>query len=428
MKKIILIGLLIAIVLISGCVEKECEIKEDCPEKTCFTKDCIDSNCYYSPIVPCCGNGKCETGETYKECADDCEKTGHYRESEVWGGEILITGDVYMEKNLKILPGTVVKFAVQDDQQDGWEIPADGYNDLDPARLTSYVKTHSSLIIVGRLNASGTAEKRILFTSAAENPKTADWEEICPGGDGSLIEYSTIEWSRSGIATCLDGSIPNTIFRNNILRQTLWGSITIDWSSAQVYNNEIWETGHQGIAVHGGNPIIKNNRIYDSHGGIVVQRGSAIVENNTMINVGFGIYIEGEATPILKNNHVEMAPQNSTKTWCYESFCYPMFGAPAGTPILTEVYKKDLPRYAVPAYKIEGENYIVELPLEAEEWIVYGLKNDKWNKVSVEIKDNKYQLSSDYSMYVFIPNPTEEEKDSERFNEEHSDIYRFMSV
>ncbi len=354
--------------------------------------------------------------------------SGRFVKSQIWSGEILITGDVFISQDLTILPGTIIKFAVQDDQQSGRAIPADGYNDLDPTILESYAKTHSSLTIQGRLNASGTAEKRILFTSAAENPKLADWEEICPGGDGSLIEYATVEWSRSGIVPCLGGSTPNSIFRNNIVRQTFWGSITADWSSAQIYNNEIWETGHQGIASHGGNPVIKNNRIYDAHAGIVVARGSAIVENNTMINVGGGIHVGKDATPILKNNHIEIAPQDSTKEWCYENFCYPMFGDPAGTPILTEVYKKDLPRYAVPTYKIEGRNYIVELPLEAEEWIVYGWKNDKWNKVNVEIKDNKYQLSSDYSMYVFIPNPTEEEKDSERFNEEHSDIYIFMCV
>jgi len=282
--------------------------------------------------------------------------SGTFIKSQIWSGEILITGDVFILQDLTILPGTVVKFAVQDDQQSGRATPADGYNDLDPTILASYVKTHSSLIVQGRLNASGTAEKRILFTSAAENPKIADWEAICPGGDGSLIEYATIEWSRNGIAPCFGESTPNSIFRNNIIRQTFWGSISGDWSSAQIYNNEIWETGHGGIDVQGGNPIIKNNRIYNAHVGIVVLRGSAIVENNTMINVGNGIHIGRDATPVLKNNYIEIAPQDSTKTWCYEDFCYVMFGDPVGTPVLTEVYKENnLQRYAVPAYRIKRQ-------------------------------------------------------------------------
>ena len=99
---------------------------------------------------------------------------------------------------------------------------------------------------------------------------------------------------------------------------------------------------------------------------------------------------------------------------------------PKDTPILTEVYKDELPRYAVPAYRIERKGYRVTLPFLTEEWIVYGWKNDKWNKVEVEIKDNKCQLSSAYSIYVFIPNPTMEEKDAAKFNIDHSDIYRIV--
>ncbi len=429
-KKLVL-GILaltiVGIIFISGCVQKECKVKEDCPDKTCFSKDCIDYNCSYSQIIPCCGNGICETGETYKECADDCVKTGHYRESEVWGGEILITGDVYMDKNLKILPGTVVKFAVQDDQQDGWEIPADGYNDLDPIRLISYGKTHSSLMVGGKLTAAGTLNNKILFTSAAENPKIADWEGIYPQGDGSLIEYSIIEWSRGGISAGSD--TPNSIFRNNIIRYTMWGAIASGWSGSQMYNNEIYECGHQGIAVDGGDPIIENNTIYDCHGGIVVLRGSAIVRNNLMKKVGNGIQIGGDATPTIENNSIILASASSEKEWCYEDFCYPMFGEPVDTPILTEVYKENnLPRYAVPAYKIENKDYRANLPLEAEEWLAYGWKNDKWNKINVRITATKCEFPSGYSMYVLIPNPTQEEKDAEIFNDKHSDIYKIMTV
>jgi len=351
--------------------------------------------------------------------------SGVFMKSQIWSGEILITGDVLILKDLTILPGSVIKFAVQDDQQKGYEIPADGYMDIDPTRLISYGKTHSSLTVRGRLNASGTSEKRILFTSAAENPKIADWEGIYPQGDGSLIEYAVVEWSRSGIALS-DGPTPNSIFRNNIVRQTFWGAISTGWSSCQVYNNEIYECGHEGVDVQGGNPIIENNTIYNSHAGIVVLRGSAVIRNNIMKNVGNAIHIGKDASPILENNYAKLAPEDSKKEWRYGDFAYTMFGHPA--PIFTEVYKEDLPRYAVSTFRIENQNYIVELPLEAEEWLIYGWKNDKWNKVEVEIKDKKCQLSSDYSMYVFIPNPTEEEKDAEKFNNEHSNIYRIMAV
>ena len=429
MKKIILILVLLifGIIFISGCAGKECKLKEDCPDKACFTKDCIDYNCSYSQIIPCCGNEKCEPGETYKECVNDCVKTGHHKGSDIWSGEILITGDMYIDGNLKILPGSIVKFAVQDDQGQGQEIAADGFNDLDPTRLVSYGKTHSSLTVGGKLTATGTPENKILFTSAAENPRIADWEVISPHGDGSLIEYATIEWSRGGISLG-DEPTPNSIFRNNIIRYTMWGSISTGWSGCQVYNNEIYECGHEGIDVQGRNPIIENNTIYDCHVGIVVLRGSAVIKNNIMRNVGNGIHIGGDATPTLRTNHVSVAPHDSEKEWCYEDFCYPMFGGPVDTPILTEVYKENLPRYAVSAYRIKYQHYTVELPLEAEEWLAYGWKNDKWNKIDVIITATKCEFPSGYSMYVLIPNPTQEEKDAEIFNDKHSDIYKIMAV
>ena len=148
-----------------------------------------------------------------------------------------------------------------------------------------------------------------------------------------------------------------------------------------------------------------------------------------MRNVGNGIHIGGDATPTIENNSIISASASSEKEWCYEDFCYPMFDEPVDTPILTEVYKENnLPRYAVSAYRIENQDYRANLPLEAEEWIAYGWKDNKWNKINVRITATKCEFPSGYSMYVLIPNPTQEEKDAEIFNDKHSDIYRIMAV
>ncbi len=42
--------------------------------------------------------------------------SGRYLGNQVWSGEITITGDTEILGNLTVLPGTVVKFAVGDDQ------------------------------------------------------------------------------------------------------------------------------------------------------------------------------------------------------------------------------------------------------------------------------------------------------------------------
>lgn len=72
MKKIITILILILIVLISGCVEKECETSSECPDRECFTVQCAGYQCVYSPIDDCCGNEICELNESYSTCNSDC--------------------------------------------------------------------------------------------------------------------------------------------------------------------------------------------------------------------------------------------------------------------------------------------------------------------------------------------------------------------
>lgn len=64
--------LLVVLILFGGCVKKECEIDADCLTKTCFAVQCTNNKCVYSSITNCCGNDKCEPGETYSNCVTDC--------------------------------------------------------------------------------------------------------------------------------------------------------------------------------------------------------------------------------------------------------------------------------------------------------------------------------------------------------------------
>ncbi len=269
---------------------------------------------------------KTDYGTAYAKRVENTSISGQFGENQIWSGEILITGDTRVDGDLTILPGTVVKFDVGDDIGWGNEISPDGYNDMDPTRLRSYETTHSDLVINGKLIAMGIPDKKIVFTSAASTPNYADWLGIHIGGDKSIMEYTIVEWSRHGIS--MAPNTPNTIIRNNIINYTFWGSISSGFSSSQIYNNEIWEAGHEGIDVQGGNPIIENNRIYNAHTGIVILDGSAIIRNNTMINVGNGLHIEPDATPTSENNHVELAPGDSALEWRYGNFAYKMFGDP----------------------------------------------------------------------------------------------------
>ena len=63
---------MIMLIFTSGCVENECEVDSDCPANTCQQSQCLDNECEYSIINDCCGNDKCEVGEEYTSCFDDC--------------------------------------------------------------------------------------------------------------------------------------------------------------------------------------------------------------------------------------------------------------------------------------------------------------------------------------------------------------------
>lgn len=63
---------LVSFVLIAVYINKECDSDADCATKTCFTVECKDNKCVYSPVSDCCGNEICEIGESYLKCEVDC--------------------------------------------------------------------------------------------------------------------------------------------------------------------------------------------------------------------------------------------------------------------------------------------------------------------------------------------------------------------
>ena len=240
-----------------------------------------------------------------------------------FAGTITVTGDVWLAGNLKILPGTKVQFRIGDDQNGGDEIEADGYNDLDPARLDSYTKTHGGMTILGKIEAIGTDSAPITFTSASPAPRLADWESFVFSGDGSVLEHIIVEYSRNGMNPV--SSQPNSVVRDSIFRHNLWSGPSLSNSGMTILDSDISDSGHEGVDVQSGYAVIKSNYIHDVHAGIVVVSGSADIENNVMENVSDGIALGPGVKVVDKNNKVILAPPDSKLKWCYQNFCYGMF-------------------------------------------------------------------------------------------------------
>lgn len=126
----------------------------------------------------------------------DASVSGKYWRSQTWSGEIIVTGDVTISRNLTIQPGTTVKFLVQDDQQSG---SGGSSSNPDPNRTEEYAKSHSMIHVKNNFTSLGTADEVIVFTSAAEQPSYADWEAIYYRGVGSEIKNTDVSYSRDGI-------------------------------------------------------------------------------------------------------------------------------------------------------------------------------------------------------------------------------------
>ena len=258
-----------------------------------------------------------------KECADDCvEKSGVINIDEVWSGTIYVTGDIDVMEGvtLTILPGTIVKIALTDDQHKGRDEPVtDIHFPKDPP---FYEKEKITISILGTLNAIGTPNNMIVFTSESANPTTQDW-----GGLNIFhgrLEYAIVEYAQyNNIQHSSD-----VVISNNIIRNSLGCCIGIGHSnqiSPQILNNDIYNCGHEGIDYAGGSALIKGNYFHlgdrrlqpePERGGlgiVVYKNAYPTIEDNVFEKLTTAIYFHGNSKypeeqgekVIVKNNRIE---------------------------------------------------------------------------------------------------------------------------
>lgn len=217
------------------------------------------------------------------------KRSGVIFRDEIWSGEIHITGDISTAPwvTLTILPGTVIKVAaLSDDQHKGFDHPHDSFFPKDPDRI----ETQSTQIMIkGKLNAIGTPDNRIVFTSDSENPTTYDWDGLYISH--GRLEYAIVEYARyNNFQESSDVILAKNIFRNILECCICVGHVKpID---IQILNNDIYNCGHEGIDYPGGSSLIKGNYFHlenpeiqpdpyrGGHGIIVYKNAYPIIEDN----------------------------------------------------------------------------------------------------------------------------------------------------
>ncbi len=238
-----------------------------------------------------------------------------------WSGNILVTGDVTVEDwvTLTILPGTTITVtAFSDDQHGGEDHPRDPPFPKDPDRK----ETSSTIITIrGTLNATGTPDRRITFTSDQKNT-TYDWDGL--NINRGRLDYAVVEHARyNNIQETSDVTISNSIIRNSLECCLCIGHYRP--VSPLILDNDIYNCGHEGIDNGGGSATIRGNYFHvenpemqpdpttGRNGVIIYQNTYPIVENNRFEKLSRAFYFladsknkpEGGRQARVRNNMIK---------------------------------------------------------------------------------------------------------------------------
>ncbi|MBM3236555.1 T9SS type A sorting domain-containing protein [Candidatus Poribacteria bacterium] len=215
-----------------------------------------------------------------------------------WSGEVNLTGDVTITwtGKLTILPGTVVKCQPKSDDQSGG---------IDPSLI-------ELIIDGGELIASGTEEKRIVFTSAAEAPAKGDWYGIRHPKGIVTLQYCDESFGAIGFrAETSAPKVENCNFKDNS-DKGVWLSTSCQLTGCSFADNRygVWfennipvcmdrcEVKRNSIGVLGEGSIRLDNCTIASNGvEAMIVSGPATVSGCMITsNGGAGVYVCGSVT------------------------------------------------------------------------------------------------------------------------------------
>jgi parallel beta-helix repeat protein len=226
--------------------------------------------------------------------------SGEMTSDEVWHGEVLITGDVHVPPGvtLTIEPGTIVRFTAQSDDQSSEE-----YVPEDPSTRPNAM---GSILVFGVIDAQGTPDELIVFTSDSDTPGEMDWQSIQLEGSGAAtLAYVVIEHGYFGLqlsSTSVQATITHSQFRDATTCCICAHGPPID-GPIVITDSLFTGCGREAIDTYAGQNITITHNVFASNYVGIMSVGSAVtIENNLFINNGRGIGVVENGTPTISGN------------------------------------------------------------------------------------------------------------------------------
>ncbi len=254
-------------------------------------------------------------------------RSGIIERNETWSGTMLITGDFDVGEGvtLSITPGTKVIFTANRDDRgsgDSGHI-IDELTRYDPTSSDEYARTHVHFSVHGRLEAVGTPEERIIFTSDADEPYNTDWDGMTfhPGSSG-LLEHCIIEYTHFGPGAYGTDDL-NVSYCE--IRHTFWGGLHAFMGSPVFEHNVLDDIGHEAFDTHKADPVIRHNNISHTRVALVFnnhnqETGNPVrFENNIIRDSSQMAQLQENAYAVIRYNTF-IGSDDTGGPWHYKGF------------------------------------------------------------------------------------------------------------
>jgi len=228
----------------------------------CICSEPLSYDTYYWRVRSWDGDVWSNWSSTWNFTITPQVKSGILTEDETWSGEIFVDSYLEVPRNvtLTIDPGTIIRVKACKDYQD----------------LNGKIGIH---IRGGTLNAMGSAEEQIVFTSGSEDPINGDWSGVWfHDSFGSTIDYVVVEFCLLGIGQ-FDSSVN---ISHSIVRWVNWEGIYAERSTFSVENCTLYSNGYHEIALEQYNQdvVIRNNIFRDGNFGVHSEKTDVLIEGN----------------------------------------------------------------------------------------------------------------------------------------------------